>query len=84
MSAYDEDRLAGLIAALPPAPVAWVQAAQQLPLARQGLDEIVALAEADLEFRQALIADLESALAQAGFEPSRPLLDELRRRYQAS
>ncbi|HEX6491173.1 MAG TPA: hypothetical protein VF002_07345 [Gaiellaceae bacterium] len=82
MSAYDEDRLAGLIAALPPAPAAWVQAAQELPLARQGLDEIVARAEADREFRQALIADLESALAQAGFEPTQPLLAELRRRYR--
>jgi hypothetical protein len=84
MSAYDEDRLAELIAALPPAPTGWVQAAQELPLARKGLDEIVARAEADAEFRQALIADLESALAQAGYEPRRLLVDELRRRYRAS
>jgi type VI protein secretion system component VasF len=80
MSAFNEDRLADLIAALPPAPEAWVKAAQQLPAARAELDEIVARAEADAEFRQALIADLESALAQAGYEPERPVVDALRRR----
>jgi hypothetical protein len=81
MSAYNEDRLADLLATLPPAPRAWVLAAQQLPAARAELDEIVARAEADAEFRQALIADLESALAQAGYEPDRPLVDALRRRF---
>jgi hypothetical protein len=81
MSAYNEDRLADLLAALPPAPEGWVLAAQQLPAARAGIDEIVARAEADAEFRRALIADLESALAQAGYEPARPLVDELRRRF---
>jgi hypothetical protein len=81
MSAYNEDRLADLLAALPPAPTAWVLAAQELPVARAGIDEIVAKAEADAEFRQALIADLESALAQAGYEPERPLVDALRRRF---
>jgi hypothetical protein len=84
MSAYNEDRLAELIAALPPAPEAWVQAAQELPLARKGLDQIVARAEADAEFRKALIENLESALAQAGYEPDRPLVDELRRRFADS
>jgi hypothetical protein len=81
MSAYSEDRLADLLSTLPPAPRGWVQAAQQLPAARAELDEIVARAEADADFRQALIADLESAVAQAGYEPERPLLDELRRRF---
>jgi type VI protein secretion system component VasF len=84
MSAFDEDRLAELIGALPPAPQAWVQAAQELPFARTELDEIVARAEADAEFRRALIADLEATLAQEGYEPERPLLDELRRRFAGS
>jgi hypothetical protein len=84
MSAFDEDRLAELIAALPPAPEAWVRAAQELPYARKSFDEIVARAEADAEFRLALIRDLESALAQAGYEPDRPLVEELRRRYADS
>ena len=81
MSAYDEDRLSELIAALPPAPEAWVRAAQELPFARRELDAIVARAEADGEFRRALIADLESTLAQEGYEPHRPLLDALRRHF---
>jgi hypothetical protein len=84
MSAYDEDTLSELIAALPPAPQAWVRAAQELPFARAGLDEIVARAEADAEFRTALIADLEATLAREGYEPERPLVDELRRRFAQS
>jgi hypothetical protein len=84
MSAFNEDTLAELIAVLPPAPQAWVRAAQELPLARTEIDEIVARAEADAEFRQALIADLEATLAQEGYEPERPLLDALRRRFADS
>jgi hypothetical protein len=81
MSAYDEDTLADRIAALPPAPEAWVRAAQELPSARRELDRIVARAEADAVFRQALIDDLEATLAHEGYEPDRPLVDELRRRF---
>ena len=84
MSAYDEDRLGELIAALPPAPEGWVQAAKELPFARRDLDEIVVRAEADAAFREALIADLEATLAREGYEPHRPLVDELRRRYSTS
>jgi hypothetical protein len=84
MSAFNEDRLADLIAALPPAPQAWVRAAQELPLARTEINEIVARAEADAEFREALIADLEATLAQEGYEPERPLVDALRRRFADS
>jgi hypothetical protein len=79
MSRYDEDRLAELIGALPPAPEAWVRAAQELPFAR--VDEVVARAEADAEFRQALIADLEATLAREGYEPDRITVDALRRRF---
>jgi hypothetical protein len=84
MSAYDETRLAELIAALRPAPEGWVKAAQELPLARRSFDEIVARAEADAEFRAALIADLEAALEAEGYEPTRPLVEELRKRFSSS
>ena len=84
MSAFNEDRLAELIAALPPAPEAWVCAAQELPVARSQFDGIVARAEADAEFRLALIADLEATLAREGYEPERPLIDALRRRFANS
>ena len=82
MNAYDEERLAQLIGSLPPAPEAWVQAAQELPLSRHQLDDIVARAEADLAFREALIADLEDALRDEGYEPDRLPLEELRRRLE--
>jgi regulator of protease activity HflC (stomatin/prohibitin superfamily) len=83
MTTFDEQRLADLIAALPPAPEGWVKAAQELPVARREFDEIVARAEADAEFRKALIADLEAALAAAGYEPQPRLLEQLRTRLSS-
>ena len=81
MGGYEEERLAELLRALPPAPEAWVRAAQELPRARRELDEIVARAEADIEFRKALIADLETALAAEGYEPDERTLQRLRKRF---
>ena len=75
---YDESRLAELIAALPPAPAAWVQAAKELPAARRSLDGIVERARADLEYRRQVIADLEGAISSAGVEPDRSLVERLR------
>jgi predicted ArsR family transcriptional regulator len=83
LTAYNEQRLAELIKALPPAPQAWVEAAQVLPLARARLDDIVARAEADLAFRDALVANLEEALRLEGYEPETIPLDELRRRLES-
>jgi hypothetical protein len=83
MSAYDHDTLGRLIAALPPAPDGWVRAAQELPAARRGIDDIVARAEADIAYRERVVADLESALAAEGIEPTPPLLDELRDRFRS-
>jgi hypothetical protein len=77
---YDEARLAELLRALPPAPEAWVRAAQELPRGRRELDGIVERAIADAEFRKALIADLEAALRSEGYEPDAIPLDELRKR----
>ena len=76
---YDEQRLADLIATLPPAPDAWVQAAKELPAARASLDGIVERARADAEYREQVVTDLESALATAGVEPDRHLVNTLRR-----
>jgi regulator of protease activity HflC (stomatin/prohibitin superfamily) len=83
MTALDEERLARLIRALPPAPEAWVRAAADLPLARAELDQIVARAEADAEFRVRLIADLEAALAADGYEPDPALVHLLRVRFKS-
>ncbi len=78
-SALPEERIALLLRLLRPAPRGWVQAAQELPAARRSLGEIIARAEADEQFQAALVADLEAALAREGYEPSPPLLDELKR-----
>ena len=80
---YDVQRLAELIAALPPAPPAWVAAAQELPLVRRSLDDIVQRAREDLEYRRIVIADLEGALNRAGVEPDRRLIESLRRRVDS-
>jgi hypothetical protein len=79
---YDEGRLADLIAALPPAPAAWVQAAKELPTARRSLDGIVERARADLEYRRRVVADLEAAISAAGVEPDRRLVEQLRREVE--
>jgi hypothetical protein len=81
---YDEERLGVLLRLLRPAPRGWVRAAQELPGARRTFDEIVARAEADLAFRNALIADLEQALSAEGYEPDRRTLDEIRERLSKS
>ena len=82
MNASDHDALARLIAALPPAPRGWVQAAQELPAARRGIDDIVERAVADAAYRERVVADLESALADVGIIPTPPVLEELRERFR--
>jgi hypothetical protein len=77
---YDEERLGGLLRLLPPAPEGWLRAAQELPAARRSLDDLVARAERDAEFRQIVVADLEAALEREGVEPAPRFVDELRQR----
>jgi hypothetical protein len=80
MRDYNEETLANLLRTLPTPPEAWVKAAQEIPLARRGLDDIVERARADQAFRDALIADLEVALEAAGFESDPALADAVRAR----
>ena len=82
MSSYDEERLATLLRALPAPPRAWVEAAQELPLALMGLDDIVARAEMDTAFREALAEDVDATLARAGYEPDFALHRAVRRRLR--
>jgi hypothetical protein len=84
MANYNEETLSELLRTLPAPPQAWVRAAQEIPLARFGLDEIVERAEADLAFRAALIADLESALEAEGYERDEALVEALRDRFSAT
>jgi hypothetical protein len=83
MTGFDEERIGELLRRLRPTPRGWVEAAQILPRARPILDSIVSRAEADLEYRQALLADLEAALAAEGVEPESQIVAELRNRLEA-
>jgi len=83
MNAYDEERIGRLLRLLPPAPEGWVRAAQELPAARALLDELVARAEQDAAFRLQLLADLERAVAAAGYEPSPYVVSRLRQLIEA-
>jgi hypothetical protein len=65
----NEERIGRLLRLLPPAPEAWVRAARELPAARLVLDDLVARAEKDADFRRRLMEDLERAIADAGYEP---------------
>ncbi|HET7172034.1 MAG TPA: hypothetical protein VFI18_10390 [Gaiellales bacterium] len=76
----DEVRLSELLRELPPAPKAWVRAAQERPAIARAADQVLELAEADAQFRRELIADLEEALRAAGHEPDPRLVETLRRR----
>jgi len=80
---WDEERLAELLALLPPAPRGWVRAAQELPALRRTLEGLVARAESDAAFRAALVADLERALEAEGVEPTPRVLHELRSRLES-
>jgi hypothetical protein len=83
MTTYDEERLGELLRLLPPAPPGWVEAAQELPRIRADLDALIARAERDAAFRQALVDDLEDALRVAGVEPRPVVVEHLRRRFVA-
>ena len=83
MTTYDEERLGELLRLLPPAPAGWVEAAQELPRVRADLDALIARAERDAAFRQALVDDLEDALRVAGIEPRPVVVEHLRRRFVA-
>jgi len=51
---------------------------------RVGIDDLVAKAVDDEEFRQALAADLEGMLTRAGYEPTNELVRAIRERLSLS
>ena len=80
MNGYDEERIAELLRLLPPAPVGWVRAAQELPAARDEIAALVARAEADLAFRERVVADLEAVLESEGIEATSSVVAAIRAR----
>lgn len=83
VTTIDMEELGRLLAALPPPPTGWVEAAKELPSIRAGLDGLIARSERDAELRGRLIADLESALAESGISPTPRILAEARDRLGA-
>ena len=82
MTGYDEEKIAELLRLLPPAPLGWVRAAQELPAARTEIAAIVARAEADIAFRASVVADLEAALEAEGIEATPSVVAALRLRLE--
>ena len=78
MTGYDIERIAELLRLLPPPPVGWVRAAQELPQARAEIAAIVARAEVDAAFRAQVVADLEAALETEGIDPKPSVVAALR------
>ncbi len=79
VTGYDEERLGEILSALPPAPEAWVKAAQELPLLEQGLAEIV---EADDDYRRRVVTDPRAALEEADVVAHADAVEILRRRLE--
>jgi hypothetical protein len=80
MPRYDEEKLAEILSALPPAPESWVKAAQDIPLAQQKLAGIVERAEADEDYRRRVVEDPEAALQEAEVVAHAETIEILRRR----
>ena len=80
MPSYDEEKLGEILSALPPAPASWVKAAQDIPLAQRGLDEIVERAVADDDYRRRVIEDPEAVLEEADVVAHAETIEILRRR----
>jgi hypothetical protein len=79
----NEQRIAELLAELPPAPTAWIRAAQELPRARVEIERLATLAEADAKLRSAFLRDTTGALRGAGLEPAPRVVAALRERLGA-
>ncbi len=77
-----EERIAGLLRALPAPPVGWVEAAKELPLARRELETLYERIERDERLRERAIADLEALLRAEGVEPTPSVVAHLRRRLE--
>jgi hypothetical protein len=80
---YEEEALAELLRALPPAPAHWVQAAKELPAARRELDGIVERARLDAEYRKQLLENLDNSLRGAGYGDDSMRVAALRARLTA-
>lgn len=84
MKSYDHDRLAELLAALPPVPLGWEKAAQELPRIGRALDHLDSAALGDAAVESRVVDELESALAQAGIAAEERILAQARALLRSS
>jgi uncharacterized protein (DUF4415 family) len=73
-----EERLAGLLSNLPPAPVAWVERAARIPRVQRDLGDVQRRLDEDALLREAFRRDGERALRDAGLEIDQEVLEHLR------
>ena len=76
----DDHELGRMVRMLPAAPAAWVEAAQALPFLKDELDSILARAEGDAGFREALRTDPDAALQSEGYDLSPSVVAHLMRK----
>ena len=76
-SRTEEERLAELIALLPPAPEPWVEMAARIPRTERDLADVQRRLEEDALLREALRRDPDRALREAGLEASPELIARL-------
>lgn len=84
MKPYDHNRLAELLAALPPAPQGWEAAAQELPRIERAIDALTRRIEGDASLGTDEVDRLESALAQAGIAADPRILEQARALLRSS
>jgi hypothetical protein len=84
VSGHSEPRIAELLRVLPPAPDAWVRAAQEMPSVRRGLDDLLKRATEDAGIRRTVVADLDRALRDEGLSAHPAVVAALRRRLGAT
>jgi len=78
----DDDEIARLLRLLRPAPAAWVEAAQELPFLLPSLDPLLQRARTDVAFRDALAADPQQVLREAGYDLAPDVVAHVLRRLQ--
>jgi hypothetical protein len=75
---FDEERIAQLLANLPPAPAAWVERAVQIPRVERDLEDVQRRLDEDALLRAAFDERGEQALREAGITLDADVLERLR------
>ncbi len=74
----DDERLARLLANLPPAPAAWVERAARIPRVQRDLGDVQRRLDEDALLREAFRREGAQALRDAGIDLDQEVLEHLR------